>query len=250
MRNEAPPILELDVQHRAQSLSLDIAFHLSTPWTVIFGPSGSGKTTVLRAIAGFIKPRSGFIRLGATVLFDSASRTCLRPHDRPVRSGAQLAHLFPNLSVRQNVEFGIPASPGRVADQAVAAALIEEFGLDALSERRPCDLSGGEKQRVSLARTLVSVASAQRVLRRTPLLLLDEPFSGLDLRSRDNVMDAVLSFVRTRDIPVLSVTHDVGEAFRLGCEVLRVEAGRLADQGPVATVLSRERDLILKELAG
>ncbi|MEO8735992.1 MAG: ATP-binding cassette domain-containing protein, partial [Edaphobacter sp.] len=109
--------LSFAMRHRQGALAFDAAFELTEPWTVLFGPSGSGKTTVLRAIAGLMRPEGGRIVLRPTVLFDSATETSLPAHRRGIRLAAQVATLFPNMTVRQNLSYGVPIA---------SAAIIEE----------------------------------------------------------------------------------------------------------------------------
>lgn len=241
--SEPTPHLSFSMQHRQGTLAFDAAFHLTEPWTVLFGPSGSGKTTVLRAIAGLMRPAAGRIALhGATptTLFDSATGTFLPTYRRGVRLAAQVAALFPNMTVRQNIAYGVPASSAEIVEEA-----LQRFRLTGLAESMPWKLSGGERQRVAVAR---AAASAITVTGNS-LLLLDEPFAGLHLPLRDELLDDLRSWLATRKTPVLSVTHDVGEAFQLAAEVIKFSDGRVLEQGPVETVLAEERTRLLEQLS-
>lgn len=239
-------LLAAQIQHRLGAIQVDVRFALTEPWTVLFGPSGSGKTTVLRTIAGFVRPDSGRIARGDHVLFDSTTGVFLPGHQRPVRSAAQTARLFPHRTLRWNTMYG----NGWSSKPADAMEIVEEtmklFRLTALADRMPRDLSGGERQRGSVARAVVSAVTYDGPGK--PLLLLDEPFSGLDNAMRDELLPELQAWLRRQKIPVLSVTHDVGEAFQLGAEVIKLAEGRVVRQGPVSEVLGEERLRLLEQL--
>jgi molybdate transport system ATP-binding protein len=241
--SERTPHLSFSMQHRQGALVLDAAFYLTEPWTVLFGPSGSGKTTVLRAIAGLMQPAAGRIVLhGAqtTTLFDSATGTCLPAHRRGVRLAAQVAALFPNMTVRHNIAYGVPSTSAEIVEEA-----LQRFRLTGLAESMPWKLSGGERQRVAVARAAASAITVNG----DSLLLLDEPFAGLHLPLRDELLDDLRSWLAARKTPVLSVTHDVGEAFQLAAEVIKFSDGRVLEQGPVEVVLAEERTRLFDQLS-
>ncbi len=231
------------MQHRVGALALDVAFSLTQPWTVLFGPSGSGKTTVLRAIAGFVRPDSGKIACGTTVLVDRASHIFVPPHARPVRSAGQSARLFPNLTVLQNIAYGVK-SRGDGSALSLVDNAVERFRLRALAPKSPQELSGGERQRVAVVRAATSAVA----LGPGTLLLLDEPFTGLDLDRQEELLGELRSWLSDKGVPVLSVTHDVGEAFQLGAEVIRIADGKVAAQGSVAEVLAEDRQRLIDQL--
>ena len=241
--NQPGSLLSLQMQHRVGALALDVAFELRQPWTVLFGPSGSGKTTVLRAIAGFVRPAAGRIVCGTTVLVDRASHTFVPAHQRPVRSAGQSARLFPNMTVLQNIAYGVKSRGDGSAISLVDNA-VERFRLRALTPKSPQELSGGERQRVAVVRAATSAVS----LGPGTLLLLDEPFNGLDLARQEELLRELQSWLSDEGVPVLSVTHDVGEAFQLGAEVIRIADGKVAAQGPVAEVLSEDRQRLMNQL--
>jgi molybdate transport system ATP-binding protein len=228
------------------AVSLDVRFALTQPWTVLFGPSGSGKTTILRSIAGFVRPESGRIVSGTEVLFDSAKKDFVPAYKRPVRCAGQSARLFPHKTVRWNLVYGNgwvtkPAEAMEVAEQFMAS-----FRLKGLADRMPGDLSGGERQRAVVARAVVAAITFNGPA--MPLLLLDEPFSGLDIAMRDELLVELQEWAGRWKIPVLSVTHDVGEAFQLAAEVIKIADGRVVRQGPAAEVLIEERRRLMKQL--
>lgn len=180
---------------------------------VLFGPSGCGKTTVLRCLAGLERPDSGSIRAGEQLWFDRASSVCLRPQQRDIGFLFQEYALFPHLSVRSNIAFGLshlsePERNSRVEEW------LERFRLEGLEKRRPREISGGQQQRVALARALA---------RRPRLLLLDEPLSALDACLRMEVRQQLLENLSELKIPSVLVTHDPDDVKALGDEVIRMQ---------------------------
>ncbi len=232
--------LAVQLRQRLGTLAIDVEFTLSKPWTILFGPSGSGKTTILRAIAGL--ERSGSARIvahsdgRAETLADSKSGVFVPAHQRGTPLASQTPALFPQMTVRENIYFGRGDVAGADADWP------KLFHVDELLEKRPAQLSGGEAQRVSLARA--AMAHSARIL------LLDEPFTGLDMPLRESLIANLLEWQRSSGTPILSVTHDVGEAFQLGAEVIKLADGRVVQQGPVEVVLAEERARLLAQLGG
>jgi molybdate transport system ATP-binding protein len=244
--SESAPHLSVQIQHRLGTLELKVTFNLIQPWTVLFGPSGSGKTTVLRTIAGFVRPDAGRIVAGPQpmTLVDTEARIFVPPHERPVRTSGQGGRLFPNMTIRQNVNYGVN-SDSNAKDRKLVDEVLELFCLGAFAKRMPHDLSGGEKQKVLVARAAASAVTGDK-----KLLLLDEPFIGLDLQVRDELIDELHQWLSRWKTPVLSVTHDVGEAFQLNAEIIKIADGRVVQQGPVAEVLTGERERLLQQLSG
>jgi molybdate transport system ATP-binding protein len=240
------PHLSVRIKHHMGALELNVAFVLMQPWTVLFGPSGSGKTTVLRTISGFVRPEAGRIVAGPTqmTLVDTDAGVFVPPHERPVRTSGQAARLFPHMTIRRNVGYGVGGDPKLDGESKLVGEVLELFCLSSFAERMPDDLSGGERQKVLVARAAASAVSGSR-----KLLLLDEPFNGLDLPVRDELLEQLRQWLSRWKTPVLSVTHDVGEAFQLGAEVIKLADGRVVQQGPVAMVLAEERARLMTQLA-
>ena len=226
------------------ALHIDVSTELEAPWTVLFGASGSGKSTLLRALCGLLpsggSPNSPWTihisRRDASGLWTTLAEadSALPAHLRGIAYAPQAPSLFPHLSVGDNVRFGLASQRDSSSQQAAQAAdqACELFELRELWSRRPAELSGGEQQRVNLARAFARP--------HTHLLLLDEPFTGMDRALRDRLLARLRSAVAARAVPVLSVTHDVEEAFLLQAEVLRLEGSRLVDRGPASQVLAAE----------
>lgn len=231
----ASPHLKVQFQHRLGTLELDVNFASSAPWTILFGASGSGKSTVLRAIAGVVNPNSGRIVIDNTVVFDSRSGICLPPHKRRIRWAPQRAMLFPHLTIRQNLALGVAGAENSEGVED----LVRHFKLMDLVDRRPSELSGGERHRISVIRAAAAPG-------RAGLLLLDEPFTGLDASVRDRLIAELRTW--RGSLPVVSVTHDVGEAFLLDAEVIRIGDGQILDQGPAGDVLAPDRAKLLRAL--
>jgi molybdate transport system ATP-binding protein len=238
------PHHKLNVDARLGPLHLRAHFNLSAPWTVIFGPSGSGKSSLLRAACGLLEsPTIGFSERSrsSTDWFDlDTPDRKTPPHLRSIGYAPQGAILFPHLSVEKNVSFSADSHHHHADSAQIISDSMSLFDLGPLADRMPRNLSGGERQRVNLARAF-AVPGAQ-------LLLLDEPFTGVDRGLRDALIPRMKLRIAQLGIPVLSVTHDVEEALLLGAEVIRLEQGAVLAQGPAPQVLAEERARMLKIL--
>lgn len=208
---------------RSEVLSgVDLVVQDST-LTAILGASGSGKTTLLRVIMGFIAQQRGMVMVGGT-LVARAGGTHLPPEKRSVGYVAQEGALYSHLSVAENVSFGLPRRERKASARALEA--LELVGLSrSYADRRPHELSGGEQRRVALARALAP---------RPPLVLLDEPFSGLDAALRAETRAAVLDALAGQGTTAVLVTHDQAEALSMGHEVGVLMSGRLIQTAPPA----------------
>jgi molybdate transport system ATP-binding protein len=211
--------------------SLDARFSIQKGITMLFGASGSGKTTLLDCIAGVLSPDSGRIELGGEILFDSSARTDLSPAERGVGYVFQNLALFPHLSVAGNVEYGLFRLSGDERKTRVDT-ILESFRIAHLRNRRPSEVSGGERQRVALARALVTNPRA---------LLLDEPLSALDPATKAGIIEDLGMWNAQHRIPILYVTHGREEVFALGERVIALEQGRVVAEGSPLDVLSAPR---------
>jgi molybdate transport system ATP-binding protein len=248
------PIHTVQIAHRIGSLDVDVSFTITKPWTILFGPSGSGKTTMLRAIAGLLRPDHGRIvtttfpgsaQETIVVLLDTGRGLSVPAHKRLIRLAPQQPSLFPHLTVLKNLQyghdlFGHDRMHQELLDRHIDQ-MLDAFRIRHLAEKRPGELSGGEARRVTLARARAATGCR--------LLLLDEPFTGMDAPLRDDLIPAL----RTRHDflesgTTLSVTHDVAEAFQLNAEVIKIADGKVIAQGPVEIVLAEERHRLLQQL--
>ncbi len=244
---------EVRIQHRAGPLALDVELTLDHPWTALFAPSGAGKTTILRIIAGLDRPHFGRIVCHSSrpaqpparfVFCDTSAGIHTAPHQRAVRMVAQRPALFPHLSVLENIVYRMPANV--VEGEEIHSrdshlnAILELCRVSHLTNTTPSQLSGGERQRVALARTMAAGTGR--------LLLLDEPFTGLESDLRDDLIRDLRTWTAERGTPVLLVTHDIGEVFAAEAHVLKMKSGRIVASGPAAEVLAGERDRLIQRL--
>lgn len=213
--------------HRPRS-PFDVRFSCEASNVGIIGPSGAGKSTLLSILAGGIDPDEGVVRLDDEVLFDRQARTSIPPNRRRIGLVSQRNDLFPHLTVRANLDVALRFAPAG-AKGADESALIAALGLEPLLSERADRLSGGEARRVQLARSL---------LNRPRLLLLDEPFGGLDEPLRHEVLGALLAARAASRIPFVLVTHRPAEAVALSDFVVALRAGRVAAMGDPLSVLS------------
>jgi len=201
----------------ARSFQLDAEIEVPPGITILFGPSGAGKSTLLGAIAGLLRPDNGKIVLGDAALFDAAAGIDVPVAQRHIGYVFQELALFPHLTAAENVTYGLAALPRPARDAKVAAALAS-FHITHVADRRPQDISGGERQRVALARSLVTEPRA---------LLLDEPLSALDDDIKQTILDDLRAWNAARRLPVLYVTHSREDAAAIGERVVYMREGRI-----------------------
>ena len=225
--------LQLQLRDGRRRFALDLAFASSAEVLVLYGPSGAGKSLTLQAIAGLVRPQSGHVRVDGRTLFDAALGIDVPVEQRELGYLFQDYALFPHLTVRQNIGFGV-SSWRRRPDAAAAAqvdALIASFGLAGMEDARPSALSGGQRQRVALARALAC---------RPRLLLLDEPFAALNPQLRRQLRAELAALQRRLSIPIVMITHDIEDVLALAQAALVVEDGRIAAAVDVAGCAARE----------
>jgi molybdate transport system ATP-binding protein len=224
----------------SSGFSLDLEFQAGAGITVLFGPSGAGKTLVLDSIAGFVRPDEGRILLDDDILFDGATGVHLAPQARDCGYVFQKGALFPHMTVRENLEFAAERRP-RLERHRRVNEMIERFRLTELAGRRPHEVSGGQRQRLSIARALIG---GPRVM------LLDEPSQGLDAPLRAELYDVLRQVRSDFKTPVLMVTHDLEECFELGDEMMVVREGRLVQIGTPRKILDQPANLDVARLLG
>ena len=208
--------------------------------TILFGPSGSGKTTLLECLAGLMRPNVGRIVVGERVLFDSERQISLAVAHRSIAYVFQTLALFPHLTVEENVQYGLTHLPTEQRHSRTRA-ILESFRVEHLLHRKPDEISGGERQRVALARSLVTDPS---------LLLLDEPLTALDPATKSTIIADLREWNSAHNIPILYVTHSREEVFALGERVIALDHGRILAQGTPQEVLAAPRHEMLAQAAG
>jgi molybdate transport system ATP-binding protein len=215
----------IDIARRLHGLDLRVRLEAGQEILVLFGPSGAGKTSTLNAVAGLLAPDSGRILLGSEVLFRKGLPG--GPVQVPARRrgiGYVFQHyaLFPHLTALQNVGFGL-----RRAERGRAEELLRGLGLAHLADRYPHELSGGQQQRIALARALAP---------EPRLLLLDEPFSALDIAIRESLQRELRQLQAQRRLPVLYVTHRLEDAFAVGHRLAVMREGSVEQVGSIEEV--------------
>ncbi|MDF2367293.1 ABC transporter ATP-binding protein [Sneathiella sp.] len=204
----------------------------------LLGPSGCGKSTTLRLAAGLESPLEGEISIGGEVMANE--KIFVGPEDRRVGLMFQDYALFPHLTVADNVAFGLSHLGGEER-RARAEAMLETVGMASSAQKYPHMLSGGEQQRVALARAL---APSPRIM------LMDEPFSGLDAVLRNRLRDETLALLKEMGTTVLMVTHDPEEALRMADEIVLMRAGKIVQQGPGGELYNRPVDAFVASFLG
>jgi iron(III) transport system ATP-binding protein len=209
-------VSQIDVSYGKSQIVYDLSFALGDGKIgCLLGPSGCGKTTVLRAIAGFERPTSGEIQISERVVSDT--RSFVPPEKRPIGMVFQDFALFPHMSVEDNIRFGIRKWP-RKEQQARIHELLAMIGLPTQGRAFPHQLSGGQQQRVALARAMAPKPS---------VMLLDEPFSSLDVELREQLAREVRQILKQENISAILVTHDQHEAFAMADEICVMHEGRI-----------------------
>jgi molybdate transport system ATP-binding protein len=223
-----------------RDFTLDITCSIAPGITIVFGPSGAGKTTLLDCIAGLTTPDSGKITIGDRVLFDWARGMNVPIQSRRVGYVFQDLALFPHLIVAKNVQYGLAGINGSERRKK-SDAILESFRIAHLRDRKPKEISGGERQRVALARALVTDPC---------VLLLDEPLAALDAATKSKIIDDLRAWNAAHSIPIAYITHNREEVFALGDRVLVLENGRIIADGTPHGVMGAPRRESLAQLIG
>ncbi len=231
--------VEVRLQKTLPGFELDVSWSIGNELAVLFGYSGSGKSLSLRMIAGLIRPDAGRIVLNGRVAFDGESKAWMPPQKRELGFVFQHLALFPHMTVQQNIAWGLKGLDKRTRNERVEEFLVR-FHLEELANRLPREISGGQQQRVALARALA---------RRPQALLLDEPFSALDLPLKMELWDVIRGIRESLGIPIVVVTHDPIDARTLADHLIVYKAGKVLRSDAPVHVLRDPDEAELRTLA-
>jgi molybdate transport system ATP-binding protein len=234
-------VLELEARARVGALDLDVAAAVAAgECLALAGPSGAGKTSVLRIVAGLLAPREGRVRCADETWLDTRAGIALAPEQRRCGYLFQEYALFEHLSAWRNVAYPLRGI-GRAEREARARALLDRFGLAERADAHPRELSGGERQRVALARALA---------REPGVLLLDEPLSALDARTRAAAARELARTLRDAAVPAILVTHDFQEAAELADRIAVMDHGRVVQEGAAAQLAAAPASSFVADFTG
>ena len=228
------------VGNATPSFLLDLEIEVPSGITILFGASGAGKSTLLDCIAGLTQPDAGRIAMNGDVFFDSEENLNVLPQRRQIAYVFQTLALFPHMTVEANVAYGLRDAPEQ-ARSARVSEILQMFRVEQFRARKPREISGGEKQRVALARSLVTLPR---------VLLLDEPLTGLDAELKGSIIEDLRAWNAAQKIPILYVTHSREEVDALGEHVIALEHGKIVSEGTPREVLDAPRRKRLAQAAG
>ena len=234
-------VLRAELVHSVGGIELDVTFEVAAGRCLaLAGPSGAGKSTILRLLAGILRPDHGRITYGNDIWVDTASSAWLPPERRRCGYVFQDYALFPHLCAWRNVAYGLRSRSARDR-KATALGLLDRLGLADRADAKPATLSGGERQRVALARALAPGPA---------VLLLDEPLSALDARTRAGATRQLTATLRSLELPVVLVTHEFGEAALLGDEIGIVDHGAIVQRGSASELASTPASAFVADFTG
>ena len=232
--------LSVKLLKRVKGFTLDVEWEIGNEVAVLFGSSGAGKSMTLQLIAGLMEPDAGFIRSNGNIFFDKSSGINISPQQRSLGYVFQDRNLFPHMTVRENIAYGL-RTKSREERGTRVDDMIKQFHLAGLENMPPSEISGGQKQRVALARALIE---------RPKALLLDEPFTALDSPLRFE-MRKLLQEVRNEfDIPVVLVTHNFEDAYLLGNQILVYIDGRVEQVGERDDIFLKPQSIRVAQFLG
>jgi molybdenum ABC transporter ATP-binding protein len=234
-------VLRAELGHTVGGIELNVAFEVAAGRCLaLAGPSGAGKSTILRLVAGVLRPHRGRITCGDDIWVDTSDGAWMPPERRRCGYVFQDYALFPHLSAWRNVAYGLRSTPTRER-KATALALLDQLGLADRADAKPATLSGGEQQRVALARALAPGPA---------VLLLDEPLSALDARTRASATRQLTATLRSLELPVVLVTHEFGEAALLGDEIGIIDHGTIIQRGSASELASTPTSAFVADFTG
>lgn len=218
--------LDIRLKHQLGAFQLDVSLQSEAGGvTALFGPSGAGKTSLIRAVAGLLEPDDGYIEIGGHVLLDSSKGISLAPKNRRVGYVFQDARLFPHMNVRNNLEYGKRFHKNDVQ----LAPVADMLGIEALLDRMPRDLSGGEAQRVAIGRALLAAPN---------ILAMDEPLAALDDARRSEILPYLDNLQSFSNLQILYVSHAMSEVARLADTIVLMRSGRVTRSGLASELLA------------
>ncbi|MFW5831457.1 MAG: molybdenum ABC transporter ATP-binding protein [Prolixibacteraceae bacterium] len=232
------PFLKFDIKLQRNGFLLDAKAEIKEGMTGVFGPSGHGKTTLLNAVSGLVKPDSGFIEINGESVFDAESRINLPVRKRKVGYVFQDVRLFPHLSVKQNLKYGLKNKNAGSIDIEEVSYILQ---INHLQHKKPLECSGGEKQRIAIGRALLSGAR---------VLIMDEPFSAVDVNLRNNIIPFLYRVNNRFKIPMLIVSHDLPDLLSLTSNLLLLEKGKVRALGKFQDLILNESNVELMKGAG
>ena len=233
-------MIELKAHLKRENFTLNVNLNLTAQVTGLFGPSGSGKSTLLSLLAGLIKPDSGRIELDGECLFDSAKRINVAVHQRKIGLVFQESRLFPHLTIQQNLSYGLNLL-AKPQQKFSLSQIVELLEIGHLLKARPQQLSGGEKQRVTLGRALLSSPR---------LLLCDEPLAALDTRLKNQILPFLKRVNEEINVPMLYVSHSINEVLQLTQSIVMIESGEIQANGNFYELLQHPELLALAHHLG
>jgi molybdate transport system ATP-binding protein len=223
-----------------KSFMLDVSFEMENELVVLFGPSGSGKTTLFKCISGIMEPNDGKITVGTKVYYDRDRKINLPIQKRNLGYVFQSYTLFPHMTVRKNIECGLKGWEKEAREERVME-MLSLLHIEELETRYPSQLSGGQKQRVALARALAP---------KPEIILLDEPFSALDMEIRTELAEKIKNLQNKIGIPLLFITHNLEEAFLLADRILILHGGKAQQFGTPEEILFHPQNRHVAKLVG
>lgn len=233
-------MINIKVKKQLQQFSIDADIKTNLNKLVLFGPSGSGKSTLLKIIAGFFNPNQGFIKIRDKILFDSEQKVSVPIYKRNIGYLPQNYSLFPNLTVLENIQYGLKAQKIKTDSEEIQQ-ICNKLKINNFLNQYPNKLSGGQQQRVALARILPL---------KPELLLLDEPFNALDQEIRESLRDLVTEISDQYQIPVLLVTHNMEEASIFAEYIVLISNGMQVESGASSIVFNSPEKLASAKMMG